>query len=290
MSYERTSPLFRFSLLFVLSLGIMIIGHRGELLKPLRIVTTAVINIPFEFVVTLPKNISSVLEYYYPDNSIQQRLTDMQHKQAMLEARLQRYDTLEKENQRLSNLLSLSRRFTHKALLTEIIAFDLEPFSHRVIVNHGIESGVYLGQPAITPKGVFGQVSEVGYRRSVITLLTNQGHGLPVQIERSGLHTIIQGSGKPNQVIVPFLENSSDIRKGDILVTSGMGGRFPSGYRVAKISDIVKDASQAFMIISAQTTQAGTAKEVLLLWGNDRPLASRDVENPATMVPDSSNE
>ncbi len=286
MSYNRASPLFRFSLLVVLSLGIMVIGHRSELLKPIRIATT-MINLPFEFVITLPKKILSVVDDYYPDNSIQQRLVAMRQKQALLEVRLQRSNTLEKENQRLSDLLSISKRFTHAILISKIIAVNPEPFNHRIVVNRGVEAGIYLGQPAIAPQGVLGQVSQVGYRRSVITLLTDPSHGLPVQIERNGLRTIIQGSGKLDQVIVPFLENSSDIRKGDVLVTSGMGGRFPVGYKVAEISDVVKDVSQPFMIITARTTQTALAKEVLLLFNND-PLAAS--EHADSKRPESSKE
>ncbi len=152
MSYHRASPLFRFSLLLVLSLGAMIVDHRSELLKPVRSVAT-IINIPFEFVIALPNTLFSVWDSYYPDNILQQRLFDMQQKQAILEARLQRYTALEQENQRLSELLSVSKRFPHDALLTEIVALDLEPFSHRVVINHGAEAGVYLGQPAITAQG-----------------------------------------------------------------------------------------------------------------------------------------
>ncbi len=102
----------------------------------------------------------------------------------------------------------------------------------------------------------------------MVTLITDPSHGLSVQIQRNGLRTIIQGSGKLNHVIVPFLENPSDIQLGDVLVTSGLGGRFPVGYKVAEISDIVTDANQAFMIISARTVQTATTKEVLLLWNN----------------------
>lgn len=276
MNYDR--PLSRFSLLFVLSIGVMIVGHRSELLQPIRSVTT-MINIPFEFTVALPKNIFSVFGDYYPDDSIQQRLVEMRQKQALLEARLQRYEALEEENQRLSKLLSISKRFANKAVLAEIIEFELEPFRHRIVINRGTEAGIYRGQPAISPQGVLGQVSDVGYFRSVIILITDPSHGLPVQIERNGLRTIIQGSGKPDQVTVPFLENPSDIHLGDILVTSGMGGRFPGGYKVAEISAIVKDASQAFMIITAKTIQIGRAKEVLLLSDNNFLSASKRPES-----------
>lgn len=259
----------RFFLFLALSMGAMITDHRSEWLKPIHTITT-VVNIFFESVIGIPKNTFSLLNRYYPDDRLHQRFVELQQKQAILEVRLQRYEALEKENQRLSKLLSVSKRFANEVLLTEVISFDLEPFSHRIVINRGIEAGVYLGQPAIVPEGVLGQVSRVGYRRSVVTLITDPGHGLSVQIQRNGLRTIIQGSGKSDQVIVPFLENLSDIQTGDLLVTTGMGGRFPVGYKVAEVSDIIKDANQAFLIITARTmAQTGSVKEVLLLRNND---------------------
>lgn len=276
INYNIRSPLYRFFLLLVLSMGVMIIDHRSEWLKPIHTATTFV-NIFFESVIEIPKNTFSVLNRYYPDDSAHQRFVALQKKLTVLKARLQRYEALQKENQRLSELLSVSKRFANDVLLTEIINFDLEPFSHRLVINRGIEAGVYLGQPAIVPQGVLGQVSKVGYRRSVITLITDPSHGLSVQIQRNGLRTIIQGSGKSDQVIVPFLENPSDIQTGDLLVTSGMGGRFPVGYKVAEVSNIVKDANQAFLTITARTAaQTGSAKEALLLRDNDKSKTDKD--------------
>jgi len=269
-SYNRVPPLPRFSLLLVISLSLMIVDHRSTLLDPFRVIAS-LLNIPFEIITQVPKSTISLLETYYPDSSLSQQYVDLQRKQIVLEARLQRYEALEKENQRLSKLLSASERFAEEVLLTEIVEFGLEPFNHKIVINRGIEAGVYLGQPAIAPDGVLGQVSRVGYHRSVVTLVTDPGHGLSVQIQRSGLRTIIQGAGKADHVIVPFLASQADIQQGDILVTSGMGGRFPVGYKVAEVTDIVKDANEAFLIITAQTTaRIGFAKEVLLLWSDDQ--------------------
>ena len=266
MGYNRSTPLYRFSLLLVLSVGLMIIDHRSSLLSPVRIVAS-IINIPFELIVGLPSSVMSAVDNYYPDSNLHDRYLDLQRNQAIIEARLQRYEALEKENERLAQLLSASRRSSDEVLLAEIIDFGLQPFNQKLIINRGVESGVYLGQPAIAPLGILGQVSETGYRRSVITLISDASHGLPVQILRNGLRTIVHGSGKQDRIILPYLDSQADIRQGDVLVTSGMGGRFPVGYRVAEIISIVKDANEAFLDITAQTTaRVAFTKEVLLLW------------------------
>ncbi len=283
MNSNRVTPLFKFSLLLVFSIGLMIVDSRSDMLKQVRVVGS-VVTLPFEMLVTFPSRASRTVQRFYPDSSLFEQYEELRKKQAILDARLQQFEAIEMENKRLAKLLSASRQSTDEVLLSEIINFGLEPFNQNILVNRGVESGVYLGQPAISPDGVLGQVSETGYLRSVVTLITDTSHGLPVQVERNGLRTIIHGSGKPDKIIAPYLESQADIQTGDTLITSGMGGRFPVGYKVATITSVVKDANESFMKIEAQTTaQIGFTKEVLLLWntdtlGNPRPPHSE--ENP----------
>ncbi len=268
MAAGQVPKVSRFALLLVLSIALMMIDYRSDLLKPLRYLTS-LINIPVETIVNLPMAMSETYAKYYPDKTLYENFKNLQNKQAILEARLQRYETLENENARLATLLSASRHSTQEVSLSEIIESSLQLYSQKIVINQGIESGVYIGQPAIAPEGVLGQVAEIGYLRSVVTLITDPSHGLPVEIQRNGLRTIIHGSGHADQIKVPYLDNQADIQTGDILVSSGLGGRFPVGYKVAIVTAIVKDANAEFLDISAETTaKIGLARQVLLVWNS----------------------
>ena len=282
MAFNRASPLFRFSLLIVLSMGLMIVDHKSTLLQTVRPFTSS-LNITFELIAQAPRRAVMALDRYYPDDQLHQELVALQNKQVILESKLQRYEALVAENERLSALLSIFKRAEEQVLLTQIIDVGLEPFSHKVVVNSGLESGVYLGQVAVTPKGILGQVSEVGFRRSVITLITNSSHGLPVQIQRNGLRTIVQGSGISDTITAPFLTRRADVQIGDQLVTSGTGGRFPVGYRVGEVFEIVNDANEAFLSVHAETiAKIDYTNEVLLLWNKDtsREFSSMHQDDP----------
>ncbi len=287
LSYHRSFPTNRFIFFFLLSTGLMVMDHRSSLLDPVRGVAS-VINITFESVVRLPYNVAALVEKYYSDDTLQQELRELKRKQAVLETRLQRYEALELENQRLTKLLGSSESSTEQVLLAEIIKVSREPYNQSIVLNRGAESGVYPGQPVLAPEGVLGQVSTVGLKRSVVTLITDPSHGLPVQIQRNQLRTIVQGTGQADRVEVPSLISRSDIRRGDILVTSGMGGRFPIGYKVAEVIEIVEDTSEPFMKISASTiAKIGLVREVLLLWNPDH--TERDgYSRPPDPEPDSS--
>ena len=247
----------------------MVLDHQTSLLAPAR-VATSVINVAFESIVRLPHNVGALARKYYPDDTLYRILDELRLKQAIVKTRLQRYEALELENLRLKKLLGSSESSTGQVLLAEIIEVSREPYKQNIVLNRGAESGVYPGQPVLAPEGALGQISTVGLNRSVATLITDPSHGLPVQIQRNQLRTIVQGTGQADRVEVRSLISRSDIRRGDILVTSGMGGRFPIGYKVAEVTEIIEDASEPFMTISASTiAKIGLVREVLLLWNSD---------------------
>ncbi|MDH3690790.1 MAG: rod shape-determining protein MreC, partial [Gammaproteobacteria bacterium] len=182
-------------------------------------------------------------------------------------ARLQRLDAVEAENERLRQLLSASSKIAQKVLLAELVEVSLEPFTHKVVLNRGQSDGAYVGQPVIDPNGVVGQVTQATPFTSAVTLITDPGHAIPVQVLRNDLRAIVFGTGVRNQLGVPYLARHADIVEGDVLVTSGMGGRFPSGYPVARVATILRDPNEPFLKITAiPVARLDHAKEVLLIW------------------------
>ncbi len=270
MILRQISAFYRFLFLVMLSLALMIFDHRSDMLRPIRSIAS-VVTLPFHSLTQLPDRIATTLRSYYPNDAIYQELEDLREKQFKLESHLQRYDALVAENSRLSKLLSAARRSDDQVILASIVNAGLDPFTHRIIINRGGEAGVYVGQPVIAPSGVLGQVSEVNLRQSIVTLVTDRSHGIPVQVQRNGLRTIVQGTGHSDRVGVPYLPRLADIRKGDVLVSSGMGGRFPAGYKVAEVDEIITDANEAFLSINATTTaRIDFVKQVLLVWDSER--------------------
>ena len=251
-------------------MALMVVDHRSDALDSARS-WASLLTVPFHKLAEFPAAASKTISAYYPDDSIHVELENLKEKQMVLESHLQRYDALVAENSRLSKLLSAAQRSEDRVILANIINAGLDPYSHRIIINRGAEAGVYLGQPVVAPNGVLGQVSEVNLHQSIVTLVTDRSHGIPVQVQRNGLRTIVQGQGDADRVGVPYLERLADIQKGDVLVTSGMGGRFPAGYKVAEVVEIITDANEAFLSINAITTaRIDFVKQVLLLWDSSR--------------------
>ena len=185
----------------------------------------------------------------------------------MLLARLQQFDSLEAENIRLRNMLGSAARVADRALAADLKEVSPEPFTRKVVVARGSRDGVYVGQPVIDAHGIMGQVTQVASHVSRVTLITDAGHAIPVLDNRSGLRTLVFGTGDPDSMRVPYLTASEDIKEGDLLVSSGMGGTFPPGYPVAQVLKIANDPNESFLdILVKPAAQLNHGKQVLLIW------------------------
>ena len=183
-----------------------------------------------------------------------------------LKAELLKMRSLQAENKQLKALLEASGDVEHKIEMAQLLEVSLDPYQHRVMINRGAASGVYIGQAIIDDKGVVGQVTQVLPYSSAITLVTDPGHAIPVQVERTGLLALAYGTGDLFSLKVPFLNENPNIQKGDRLLSSGLGGRFPAGYPVAMIESIETVSGQTFSDIKAVTiAQVNKLRQVLLL-------------------------
>ena len=191
--------------------------------------------------------------------------------------RLQRMAALEAENDRLRSLLDSSQRVADRMLVAKILSVDPDPHRQRFTINRGVLNGVYAGQALLDADGVVGQVDIVDALTSHAVLISDSNHGLPVAVNRTGLRTIAVGAGETGLLNLPYLTNSADIRAGDLLVTSGLGGVFPPGYPVGRVTVVQRRPGQSFARVLAQPS-AGLDRggEVLLVMdtGDAGPAAA----------------
>lgn len=181
-------------------------------------------------------------------------------------SRMHRLLAVAEENQRLRELLGGTRGYRLNAQLAGIIDVDLDPSRQRIVLDVGSADGVRVGQAMIDAGGVLGQVIEVTPRHATALLLTDPEHAVPVQVARSGLRTIAYGTGRTDRLRLPSIPQSGDIRVGDRLVTSGIGGRFPAGFPVGVVEQVGPDETQLFIVAEARpAARLDRGLEVLLV-------------------------
>jgi rod shape-determining protein MreC len=181
--------------------------------------------------------------------------------------RLQRYEALEAETQRLRALRENTAGVTDRFLIGDVMNVDLDAFRERVLVDKGAGDGIYVGQAVLDSGGVFGQVARVGQLTSEVILVSDAAHAIPVQINRNGLRTVAVGTGDTNRLKLPYLPTSADVVAGDLLVTSGLGGGFPAGYPVGTIAEVKRDPAQSLADVDVKPAAAlDRSRELLFVW------------------------
>ena len=254
----------------ILSILLMVMDHKFHQTEALRS-ALSVLAYPLQALADLPANASSWLSKNTHGRKALQQDNQKLHKENLkLRAKLQLYNALRAENERLRDLLGSSYKIGNRILVAELSSMDLDPFRQQVIIKKGSNSGVYEGQAALDAHAVMGQVIHVTPLNATVLLITDPQHSLPVQVLRNGLRTIATGAGQINQLELPYLPNNADIREGDLLVTSGMGKKFPAGYPVAKVSQVIREPGKAFAtVIAKPQARLDRTQEVLLVWEID---------------------
>lgn len=259
----------RVLLLLFGSILLMVLDYRYDHLGTVRKVIGAAVY-PVQIVVDAPFQLWEwARERTRSQNSLQLELSRLRVERLLTNARLQRLTALEAENVRLRELLEARSHLRDEIRVAEIMAVDANPYRHNIVIDIGERDGVYDGQAIVDAAGVVGQVIETGFTTSQAILISDPSHALPVVVNRNGLRTIAKGTGEFDRLELPFLPNNADIRPGDLLVTSGLGGAFPAGYPVAVVVTVNRMPQQRFADVTATPSAAlDQVREIMLIWSS----------------------
>lgn len=266
------SFLLRLAIAVVLALVLLLGDSQFNLFASSRIYLNSLVS-PIQYIVDAPQRLFSALsENLVTRQALKARNQKLEKDNLHLKADRLLLTQLQNENKQLRELLNSQREFTNKRMITEVMSLRSDPFTHQLVIDKGALDGVYLGQPVINEQGVVGQVSQVGSTTSRVLLIVDASHGIPVRVQRNDVIAVVHGSGAWNKLNVPFIQSNADLQAGDLLVTSGLGGRFPAGYPVATVSDFNYQEGALYADVTATpVAQLDRSRYLLLLWNNDQP-------------------
>ncbi|WP_256676668.1 rod shape-determining protein MreC [Pseudomonas sp. H3(2019)] len=266
----------RFLVLAVLSVALMVVDARFEVLKPARSQMSLVLMDAY-WITDLPERLwQGVSSQFGSRTELVAENEKLKTENLLLQGRMQKLAALTEQNVRLRELLNSSALVNEKVEVAELIGVDPNPFTHRIIINKGERDGVVLGQPVLDARGLMGQVVELMPYTSRVLLLTDTTHSIPVQVNRNGLRAIASGTGNPERLELRHVADTADIKEGDLLVSSGLGQRFPAGYPVATVKEVIHDSGQPFAIVRAVPTAAlNRSRYMLLVFSDSRTPEER---------------
>ncbi len=228
---------------------------------------------PVYWLADVPDTISEWGDTHITSRSeLQQENARLRRQNLVMQGRSQQMASLQADNARLRALLNSTALLRDDVMVAELIGVSPDPVRHQLVLDKGAQDGVYLGQPLIDADGLMGQVIEVSALTSRVLLITDATHSVPVQVNRNGVRAIAEGTGSLASLEIHHVAATTDIREGDLLVSSGLGGRFPVGYPVAVVTAVDRDPGQAFARITAQPRAAlDRSRHVLLVFTGNSP-------------------
>lgn len=290
---EQMKPLFargpyntlRLLVFILLSLGLMTLD-RQQHLDSVRS-TLSLLVYPVQYTVDLPFRMGTwVSDSLTFRSRLLHENAELRSESLVQGVQLQKLGSLANENERLRALLQSSAKVRQDTRVAELLAVDLDPFRREIIINKGSLHGVVPGLPLIDAYGLMGQIIHVNPLSSMALLITDPSHAVPVQIDRNGLRALALGTGVPDRLDLPYVPTDADIQVGDLLVTSGLGGRFPPDYPVAKVVSVEHDPGLIFAKIRAEpTARLEHNREVLLVLSEPEAAAAADAPPTKAKAP-----
>jgi rod shape-determining protein MreC len=276
-----TAPGFSFTVYAILAIVLMVLDRRGGWLVQARYYLSGAAY-PLQLAVSSPAE-----AWHWTEASLTARETleaqnaALRTRERELALKTMRFEALVRENAELRGLRDALPAVADHWMPAEVVDVELNGLRQRLLVNRGAHNGVYRGQAVMDNYGVLGQTTRVSPWSSEVILVTDPEHAIPVEIERTGVHTIAVGTGDPDSLALPYLPGNADVKPGDLLLTSGLGGVFPQGYPVARIAEVRHDAVQPLAQIRATPlAHLAALHEVTLVWFQDKnPAAPTRLQN-----------
>ncbi|AWN14377.1 rod shape-determining protein MreC [Salinisphaera sp. LB1] len=263
---RRIAPGLKLVAITVISIVLMMVDNAHDSLSSVRGVLAVALE-PVQMAAEIPGDASEYFKNYFDRGDLIQKNKQLSQKVLLLQGRLQQLAALQAENERIRALLASASSIDRNVLIARILSVSPDPYRQYVKLNKGSSDGVFVGQALVDAHGIMGQVTNVTPLDSRAILISDPNNGIPVQINRTGLQTIAQGTGSSETLTLPFLPNNADVKVGDLLVSSGLGGRYPANYPVAKVTRVVHRPGQEFLSVTARpTAHLDRGREALLVW------------------------
>lgn len=252
-------------LLAIVALFFLLIDTYTLWLKPVR-PWLAEVSTPVYWVASLPRRIGELGNETVVDRDVLEEENRHQKTELLvLKGRVQRMAVLAAENVRLRNLLNATELLQDSVLVTELIGVSPDPSRHTILINRGRDDQVFVGQAVLDADGLMGQVVEVYNNSSKVLLISDVSHALPVQVLRNGVRSIAEGLGDFKRLSLRYVTPTTDIQVGDQLVSSGLGGRYPSGYPVGTVTSVDTMSGEPYLKVELEPSARIDRSNFLLL-------------------------
>lgn len=263
--------------------------YKPDILATTRGLLTDNVARPLYWLISFP---SRVWDWADETLSSRQTLEDrnhaLEHENLILQRNVLRMASLMAENARLKELLNSTELLDDSALVGELLGVSPDPRRQEVLVHRGHADGVFEGQPVLDAFGLVGSVIEVSEHTARVLLIADTSNAVPVQVNRNGVRGIAEGSGHLDELYIRNLVPTTDIKEGDLIVSSGLGGRYPPGYPVGEVVRIEYEGADSFLrVVVRPSAHLDRSQQLLLVFRSEAQILAPNPPAPQPADTDS---
>jgi len=283
---QGPSPVVRLVFFATLSLLLLFIDARYKHLENIR----SILALPIQSLQRVATGISTqpgiwwdqISAYVDTQGNLVHENTQLRQEHSANTVQLLKLQVLQAENEHLRKLLDVSQQADYPMQMAEIVYVDRDIFKRKILIDKGSQKNIEPGQVVMDQTGIVGQVTRVYPWMSEVTLITDKGHAVPIQLLRTGLRAVVFGSGDISNLSLRYMPISTDIQVGDVLVTSGIDGTYPPGIPVAKVTRVERDPAYPFASILCTPLAGVDMQRQLMVISGLHKLPERPQESVKT--------
>ena len=262
--FEKNFSAYRLIIVVIISCVLMYQDYQKNYLPALRVYLSASLY-PVQYLINLPKNFIQKLNTNFSERKkILQENKVLKKDNFELRSQVLQVYKLESENKRLYDLLDSQPKKDNSYIFADIIAVSPIAEKHQIVINKGSRDNVVIGSAVADSNGILGHIIRDQIFGSEVLLISDREHAIPIEIVRTSLRSIAVGIGNYNELRINTLPTNTDVKTGDVLITSGLGGRYPEGFPVGTVKDVINNPGESFLEISV--TPFGNLKTINEIW------------------------
>jgi rod shape-determining protein MreC len=230
----------------LLAIILIIVDSRFKTLNTIRYAAGTALY-PLQWALAQPSQaVDHVAHYFQDTQQLLKENTELRTSNLQLARKQDQANQIAAENTRLRGLLDLKVQTIANSVIASVQYETRDPYTKRFILNKGGQHGVVAGQPVLDANGVAGLITRVFPASSEVALITDREITLPVQLQRTSQRSIAYGDSAQNALEIRYLPGNTDIKEGDLFVTSGLDTLYPAGLMVGTVSRIERGSASAF--------------------------------------------
>jgi len=255
----------------LIALGIIALALGGYLTPLSRIVINPIITAQ-TWLAKRYQAIQSLITQPADVTSLRQRNTELEAENARMQVQIIELQQQVTEAQVLSTLVDYERRHVeNQYIAAAVIARDVSPFMHYVIIDRGSDDGIRRGMPVITQQGLVGQIAAVTAGAARVQLINDPASNINVALQQSGVEAVIIGQ-VTGEIGLEMIPQNASVQAGDLVVTSGLGGDYPANIVIGQVNTVRSQAYALFQSASVQPSVDFSQLGIVLIITNFQPV------------------